>query len=470
MPDTTTIESPATVSEGLQAQKDLQLFYLFSTTLLSTMQLNKLLHLILSALVCEENGLFCRAMLFLYNQKTNILQGMLGICRKSTDGLQLVGADPDNPLSGYWDLAEDAMASQRQSDFCTTVRKTRIDLSEGCQIVSHVVNERRLYRIEDVECLKCQECDFISRFGVNSFAAVPLVTRNNLVGIIIVDNPFKNQPITDQQLQILQLFANQAGMAIENTRLYRDIEEAHAELRDARQRLIHGAHLAAIGEMAASISHELKTPLITIGGFAARLGRMLPENTAQRHCLDTIISESHRLERLLGDILTFSRKPTICYQECDLAEIVRGCLADYSLALEERNIALKAAIPAAPCIVLGDSSQLKQVCINLLVNAQDAINRDGTLKVAFSTAEERGKTCAVVAFTDSGGGIPEDVISKIFTPFFTTKRHGTGLGLAIVNRIIQNHDGMLKVHNVADGAEFQVILPLVPASQSQLKN
>jgi len=461
MPDTTTKKSPATVPEDLQAQKDLQLFYLFSTTLLSTMQLNKLLHLILSALVYEENGLFCRAMLFLYNQKTNTLQGMLGICRKNTDGLQLVGADPSNPLSGYWDLDQEAMDSQRQSDFCTKVRETRIDLAEGCQIVSQVVDERRLYRIEDVQCLNCQECDFISRFGINSFAAVPLVTRNNLVGIIIVDNPFKHQPITDQQLQVLQLFANQAGMAIENTRLYRDLEEAHAELRDARQRLIHGAHLAAIGEMAASISHELKTPLITIGGFAARLGRMLPENTSQRHCLDTIISESHRLERLLGDILTFSRKPTICYQECNLAEIVRSCLADYALALEERNIKLKAAIPSGACIVLGDSNQLKQVCINLIVNAQEAVGQDGTLNVVLSAVEERGKTCAVVSFSDSGGGIPEDVISKIFTPFFTTKRHGTGLGLAIVNRIIQNHDGILKVHNVADGAEFQVVLPLV---------
>jgi signal transduction histidine kinase len=460
MPEITTKKSPATAPEDLQAQKDLQLFYLFSTTLLSTMQLNKLLHLILSALVCEENDLFCRAMLFLYNQKTNTLQGMLGICRTSTDGLKLVGADPSNPLSGYWDLDEETMASQRQSDFCTKVRETRIDLTEGCQIVSQVVDERRLYRIEDVQCLNCRECDFISRFGISSFAAVPLVTRNNLVGIIIVDNPFKHLPITDQQLQVLQLFANQAGMAIENTRLYRDLEEAHAELRDARQRLIHGAHLAAIGEMAASISHELKTPLITIGGFAARLGRMLPENTSQRHCLDTIISESHRLERLLGDILTFSRKPTICYQECDLAELIKGCLADYALALEERNITLNVAIPAGPCIVLGDSSQLKQVCINLIVNAQEAVGRDGTLNVALSTVEERGKTYAVVSFSDSGGGIPEDVITKIFTPFFTTKRHGTGLGLAIVNRIIQNHDGVLKVNNVAAGAEFRVILPL----------
>lgn len=467
MPDTTIEKSSASVTEALQAQRDLQLFYLFSTTLLSTMQLNKLLHLILSALVCEDNGLFCRAMLFLYNQKTDMLQGMLGICRSNTDGFRVVLSDPDNPLSGYWDLDADAIARQMQSDLCLKVRETRVDLSEGCQIVSHVVENRRLYRIDDVECLHCQECDFISRFGISSFVAVPLVTRNNLIGVIIVDNPFKHQPITDQQLKVLQLFANQAGMAIENTRLYRNLEETHNELQDTRQRLVHGAHLAAIGEMAASISHELKTPLITIGGFAARLGRMLPENTPQRHYLDTIISESHRLERLLGDILAFSRKPTICFQECNLRGVVKECLDDYVVLLGERKITLETSIPSGSWTVLGDSNQLKQVCINLLVNAQEAMPQGGRLQVALRAGGDGGRPCAVVSITDSGGGIPEELQSKIFTPFFTTKRHGTGLGLAIVNRIVQNHGGSLKICNTDDGAEFQVVLPLAPFDDPQ---
>jgi signal transduction histidine kinase len=461
MSDTTTQKPSATVTEALTAQGNLSLFYLFSSTLLSTMQLNKLLHLILSALVCEENALFCRAMLFLYNQKTHMLQGMLGICRKNADGLEIVASSPANPLSGYWDLSEDAMAKQWQSDFCIKVRGTRIDLADGCMIVSHVVNERRLYRVEDARCLNCKECGFISRFAISSFAAVPLVTHNNLIGVIIVDNPFKNQPITDQQLQVLQLFANQAGMAIENTRLYRNLEEAHSELRDARQRLVHGAHLAAIGEMAASISHELKTPLITIGGFAARLGRMLPPDTPQRHYLDTIISESHRLERLLGDILAFSRKPTICYQPCNLKMILQECLDDYAVQLGDHGIILETEFPEGNWTVLGDGSQLKQVCINLVVNAQEAMSQGGTLQIFLAANDERGRPTAMVAFSDTGGGIPEDVLARIFTPFFTTKRHGTGLGLAIVNRIVQNHGGTLKVRNVVEGAEFKVILPLV---------
>lgn len=463
MPDNRPEQSLAELSESLTVSGDLSLFYLFSSTLLSTMQLNKLLHLILSALVCEENGLFCRAMLFLYNQKTHTLQGMLGICRNNTNGFEIVGAEAGNPLSGHWDLAPETIEQQLKSDFSVKVRGTRIDLHDGCRIVAHVVDQKRLYRVEDVDCLNCQECGFITRLGISSFAAVPLVTRNNLIGVVIVDNPFKHQPITDNQLKILQMLANQAGMAIENTRLYHTLEEAHMELRDARQRLVHGAHLAAIGEMAASISHELKTPLITIGGFAARLGRMLPEDTPQRHYLDTIINESHRLERLLGDILAFSRKPTICYQASNLKQVLQECLDDYTLALGERGIVLSTQLPDGGWVVLGDASQLKQVFINLLVNAQEAMAHGGKLQISLAIATESGRPSAVVSITDTGGGIPEDVLEKIFTPFFTTKRHGTGLGLAIVNRIVQNHGGTLRVRNIGQGAEFQIMLPLAPA-------
>lgn len=468
MPDTTTQKNSLPETKALQAQRDLHLFYLFSTTLLSTMQLNKLLHLVLSALVCEDNGLFCRAMLFLYNQKTNTLQGMLGVCRSNTYGFKVVSSDPDKPLSGYWDLDADDISQQMQSELCLKVRETRIDLVEGCQIISDVVENRQICRIEDAKCLNCKKCDFISRFGISSFVAVPLVTRNSLIGVIIVDNPFKHQPITDQQLKMLQLFTNQAGMAIENTRLYRNLEETHNELQDTRQRLVHGAHLAAIGEMAASISHELRTPLITIGGFAARLGRMMPEDAPQRHYLDTIISESHRLERLLGDILTFSRKPTICFQNCNLQGIIKDCLDDYVVLLGEQRIVLESSVPAGNWTVLGDNNQLKQVCINLLVNAKEAMPEGGRMRVELKTSTDKGRPSAVVSIADSGGGVPEELISNIFSPFFTTKRHGTGLGLAIVNRIVQNHGGCLKVNNINGGAEFQVIIPLAPLENPQI--
>ena len=292
-----------------------------------------------------------------------------------------------------------------------------------------------MYRVEDVDCLNCDSCEFVTRFDIRSFAAVPLVTRNNLIGVIIVDNPFKNQPLHDEQLQVLQLFANQAGMALENTRLYRTLEEAHAELSDARQRLVHGA----------------------------RLGRMIAEDAPERHYLDTIISESHRLERLLGDVLAFSRKPTICYQPCNLAQVLDECLDDYALTLGEKQIRLIRQIGENALVILGDAGQLKQVCINLLVNAQESMPNGGTIRIGLSSGDEEcGRRHGVITIADCGGGIPADLLDKIFTPFYTTKRHGTGLGLAIVNRIVQNHGGSLQVRNIEKGAEFRILLPLSP--------
>lgn len=454
---------------SLAVNAELSAFSLFSTTLLSTIRLNKLLHLILSALTNRQVNLFSRAMLFLNNEKTDTLQGMLGVTRTEAEALRVVDINPDNPLTGYWELDDADMERQRNSDFSKAVREIRIDLHEGCQIVAQVVRERSICFTDDPSCLKCKNCGFIQRFGITSFAAAPLATRNRMIGIIIVDNPAPESPIQTSDTHMLQLFAHQAGMAIENSQLYKDLEETHAELRETRQRLVHAAHLAAIGEMAASISHELKTPLITIGGFAYRLGKLIEGEGPERHYLNTIIGEAQRLEKLLGDILTYSRKPTICYHLCDLRDIIRQTVDDHASRLSDLNIKLRASLPDGEWPVLGDASQLKQVFINLIINAQDVMHEDGgELTITLEKKETATGKVAVAVVKDTGGGIPMDVMARIFTPFYTTKRHGTGLGLAIVSRIVQNHCGKLEAGNSDNGAVFTVTIPLSDEQQPNL--
>lgn len=464
MTETAAPTSQISPSQALPRTRDMATSFLFSSTLLSTIHLNKLVHLILSALVYEPNQLFGRAMLYLHNPKTCTLQGMLGICREHATALHVVDTAEGNPLTGHWELDSTTMEEQRQAEFCRNVRVSRIDLDDGCRIISRVVQERIPCRISHVECLECRDCGFVRRFDMKTFAVAPLATRDRLVGIIIVDNPLSDGPIEDEQLQLLQLFANQSGMALENSRLYRNLEETHAELRDARQRLMHGAHLAALGEMAASLSHELKTPLVTIGGFAARLGRLLESDTTQRHYLDTIISEVQRLEHLLGDVLAYSRKPTICYNRFDLREVIRESIEDYFIVFEEQGISCHLLLPEGCWEVLGDAHQLKQVFINLLVNAQEAMPDGGEMRLTLSRGDTE-KPSAVVVLEDTGGGIPEESLTNIFTPFFTTKRRGTGLGLPIVSRIVHNHGGMITASNHDCGAEFRVVLPLAGAPE-----
>jgi K+-sensing histidine kinase KdpD len=252
---------------------ELTLLYQFSNTMLSTIRLNKLTHLILTALTTPASGLFERSILFLRNEKSEILQGMLGVTRQTSEGLEIIG-DHD-ALGSRWDISDEVVAKQRSNEFCARVRMARIAINEECLMLRQVITERRLGHMGESSCLACPTGCIIRKFCSGTFAAVPLIAINKTIGIIVVDNPESGSEITQEKLHFLQLFANQAGMAIENSMLYNRIEETNDNLRDARERLLHGERLAAIGEMAANLAHELKNPLITIGGFAGRLLKIL---------------------------------------------------------------------------------------------------------------------------------------------------------------------------------------------------
>jgi signal transduction histidine kinase len=441
---------------------ELTLLYQFSNTMLSTIRLNKLTHLILTALTSGNAMLFGRAILFLRNEKSGVLQGMLGVSREASEGLQIIG--DEDALSSRWDISEEVIAHQLASEFCSLVRATRIDMDNDCPVIKRVIFEQKLCLIEEAGCQQCATCSFIKHLGATSFAAAPLVAGGKSLGIIVVDNPQSGKLLNRDDLNFLQLFANQAGMAIENSMLYNRIEETHSSLREARERLIHGERLAAIGEMAANLVHELKNPLITIGGFAGRLKKGLPVQSREHHYADTIVNEVCRLEKLLSDVLAFSRKPTICYSACDLGEILQDCFSSCATTLEDRGIRLLADLEHGRWPLLGDAHQLKQVFLNLILNACEVMPGGGLIRVHVESILQKKRT-VIIRISDSGGGIPPDMLSQIFNPFFTTKRHGTGLGLAIANRILLNHNGRIEAANEGSGAVFTVTLPLAEVAE-----
>lgn len=436
---------------------ELTLLYQFSNTMLSTIRLNKLTHLILTALVTPASGLFERSILLLRNEKSEVLQGMLGVTRQVSAELEIIGRQ-DAPGS-RWDISDEVVARQRSNEFCTRVRMARVEINEDCPLIRQVVTGRGVGYMDETVCLGCPAGCFIRKLCSGTFAAAPLIAANKTIGIIVVDNPESGREITQDKLDFLQLFANQAGMAIENSMLYNRIEETNDNLRDARERLLHGERLAAIGEMAANLSHELKNPLITIGGFAGRLLKALPEETREYSYADTIVTEVSRLEKMLNEILAFSRKPTICFSDCDLLEILQDCISSCTTALEDKGISLTTLIEGEGWPISGDPYQLKQVFLNLILNACDAMPRGGRLTITLDSPMLDKKT-AVVSIRDTGEGIPKEMLSQIFNPFFTTKHHGTGLGLAIASRITINHFGSIEVENSESGATFKVTLPL----------
>jgi len=167
---------------------------------------------------------------------------------------------------------------------------------------------------------------------------------------------------------------------------------------------------------------------------------------------------------MLSDILAFSRKPTICYSNCDLGEILQDCFRSCATALEDQGIRLSTNLEGSHWPLLGDAHQLKQVFLNLMLNACETMPGGGQISVHVENLP-REKKAVLVRVSDTGGGIPPDMLSQIFNPFFTTKRHGTGLGLAIVNRILLNHNGRIEASNEAAGAVFSVTLPLADVEE-----
>ncbi|MDD2318572.1 MAG: GAF domain-containing protein [Geobacteraceae bacterium] len=451
------------VTENSNKLKELSLLYRVSNAMHATTRINRLIHLNLTALVSGESHLFERAMLFLVNNRSGVLQGMLGISTDECHGILQSLDNHEDSLYSRWEISDEDMERQQNSVFSLKVKGTRLPLDKSLNIPSRAVLEKKLILFDGSTKQPPAKDDIIKKFTLKSFASVPIIAKNETVAVVILDNPFSDKTITTDDLRFLQLFANQAGMAIENSMLYNRLEDANREFSEIRQRLLQGERLAALGETAASIAHELKTPLVAIGGLARRLLRKEEPGSTEWKYADTIAHEAARLEKMLSEILFFTKRATICYTQCNMRDIIDQSLAVVSEFLDENGIQVKKRISNASLEFLGDFQQIKQVCINLFVNAGEAMKQGGTLFVSATTTVAEGKEAVSLKVRDTGGGIFPEILPDIFNPFFTTKEGGTGLGLPIAHRIVTNHGGQLLVESRAgSGTEFRIIIPTRP--------
>jgi two-component system sensor histidine kinase HydH len=450
-------------SENARKFKELSLLYRISNAMHSTIKLNELISLALNVLVAGDAPIFERTMLFLVNERAGVIQGMMGVTSDSSANIIMSGEEGENPLTARWEFSGEYLASQRDSELSRRVKEVRMPLDKSLNASSRAILEKKLIHVSDVEKEKRVDRGFVEKFGVTGFVALPLTAKDEVVGLVIVDNPLTGKHITRDDMRFLQLVLSQTGIAIENSMLYSRIEDAHRDFREVQQRLIQGEKLAAIGEMAASIAHELKGPLVSIGGLARRMERKLPSDSSEWKYAETIAREAARLEKMLTDTLLFSKRATICYVPCNINVIIEESLAIVSRLLEEKNIKVKLRSNPDIGAFNGDFLQLKQVFINLFTNAAEAMKNGGTLSVSISPARLDGADALYVKVLDTGGGIPLEILNNIFNPFFTTKQYGTGLGLPISHRIVANHGGKILVYNrVGVGAQFKVVLPVNP--------
>ncbi|MDT8441937.1 MAG: MASE3 domain-containing protein [Desulfuromonadales bacterium] len=446
-------------TEKEEASRELVLLYRIARTLHRTMQIDALSHLILSAATAPEGGGFQRATLFTVNLRTQTLQGMLGIDRPGSNRVLPV---EDGPL--VWEqprLDESVLDAQRRTEFNRMVIKQRLALDAGDNPLARAYLDSRVEILSSDESVSPGFRQLVTTLGLGPAACVPLLGRKEILGVLLVEvADAKSFPVGRKRF--LEMFARQAGDAMENAQLLHRLAQTHEELRDVQERLIEGEKLSVLGEMAAQVAHELKNPLVSIGGFARRLSRLdLGEARANEYAA-IIAREVQRLEEMLGNILAFSRKQLVSLEECDLAALVQEVVELEQDNCRRQGVTVRVDTDGAETLLIGDCRQLRQVLHNLLINARQAMPHGGEIAVRIHRGLLRGDMALCLEVEDTGGGIPAEIIRNIFNPFFSTRGKGTGLGLSISHRIVAHHHGEIEVVNSERGARFIVRLPMRP--------
>lgn len=239
------------------------------------------------------------------------------------------------------------------------------------------------------------------------------------------------------------------------------IREVVDQLQQARRETILADRLAAVGEMAAGVAHELRNPLTSV--------KLLIQTAADRSSDHAALSDEHihvileqivRMENTIQGLLDFARPPRMQNARHDLRDTLRRALNLIEGHARQQEVVVRENCPPAPVWVDGDPEQLHQVFVNLLLNAVESMSEGGLLQITIHSDEQESNFCRVI-FCDSGKGIAQAIMARLFEPFVTDKERGTGLGLAISRRIVEQHGGKLTAANREGvGAVFTVQLPL----------
>ena len=343
-------------------------------------------------------------------------------------------------------------------------------------MVSRAIMERRPFIVEDASRDPRVNLDLISFLDAKSLAVVPLLSRDKVLGGIAADNLISQTLITEKKLQSLMIFAHQAALALENALMYEELKafsnqleervrKASARLEETQRQLFQSEKLAALGKLSAGIAHEIRNPLTSIKILIHSLVDEMATDASREKDLAVIETEIARVNKIIKQFLDFARPRPPSLEPMDIRTVLEETLALLNHEMEAQGISLEqnyvSDLPPVPM----DREQMKQVFLNLMLNATQAMDREGELIISAelkpNPAGGKNRPFLEIAIRDTGPGMPEDIKSKIFEPFFSTKEEGIGLGLPIAQRIVEEHRGEIRVEsNPGEGTTFYITLPV----------
>lgn len=288
---------------------------------------------------------------------------------------------------------------------------------------------------------------------------VPLMYQTRLSGIFLISDKMSGRDFGLDDNEFLSILGSQISVAIENARLYKSEQMASQQLRAAQKQLIRTERLTALGEMSAKVAHEINNPLGIIKNYLLLTRRSLIDNEEALEYTDFVAQEIDRIAQIVSELLDFHRPSGFVYREINIVHVLEDVLKLMEHKLSGQDVKLIREFEHDDLVVEASPENLKQVFINVILNACDVMPDGGFLKV---TAKEKGSD-VFLSFCDTGPGIPPDVVPKIFEPFYTTKEpgKGTGLGLSVCYGIIKKHMGSINYNSEVKGGCFEITLPAV---------
>lgn len=296
-------------------------------------------------------------------------------------------------------------------------------------------------------------------FQTDQLAIIPLSSREGTIGVLVVDNAITGRPIQQQELQSLKMFANQISTAIQNAvthdQLQRNMEELkrlHESLQISQQQMIRNEKLAVVGSMSAKLAHEIRNPIVAIGGFIRRIlaGKYYPENEL---FLKIILEETARMEGILNATLSLTQTKEPVKKIQPLLPAVNRAVAIISPRFEKYPIRVNYDIDDHLPNIAYDFDMILQVLINIMVNSAEAMPGGGILGISLKHHDGAIR----LTISDTGEGMDEEQLKKIFDPFYTTKQRGSGLGLIVVMDFLDRHGFTYKIDSAkGKGTKFTI--------------
>ncbi len=337
----------------------------------------------------------------------------------------------------------------------------------GDGFLGRVIQTGNIQIVDNMSPSNDKYTSYLIKEGFRSTAYIPLMAKGEAVGVMVVSSR-KMFQFPEDYLDFLSSIGNQIGIAVHNAELHERVKKAYEELQSAQEQIIRSEKMVSLGKMSASIAHEINNPLAAVLTYVKLIMRLKEKGKIQADeqsniskYLNIMEAELSKCGDIVKNLLSFSRQSAGEVKEHQVEEIIDRSLAIINHELELKGIRLRKEIEPDIPPVKCDIRHIQQAVLNLLINANEAMDSGGTITIRAENSSKKGFINILVE--DTGCGIPKENLDKIFEPFFTTKDDGkgVGLGLSVAYAIIMRHGGSIDVQSTeGKGTRFIISLPI----------